>query len=79
VDGERVAAYRAPDGSMLLRSAVCTHMGCVVNWNGAERSWDCPCHGSRFTPAGEVIAGPASSPLEAIVTRPSASQTAPAN
>ena len=65
-DGRKVAAYRAPDGAVTLRSAICTHMGCVVAWNTAERTWDCPCHGSRFTPEGDVIAGPAESPLEKI-------------
>jgi glycine/D-amino acid oxidase-like deaminating enzyme/nitrite reductase/ring-hydroxylating ferredoxin subunit len=63
LDGERVAAYRADDGEVRVRSAVCTHMGCLVAWNTAERTWDCPCHGSRFTPNGDVIAGPAESPL----------------
>jgi glycine/D-amino acid oxidase-like deaminating enzyme/nitrite reductase/ring-hydroxylating ferredoxin subunit len=63
LDGERVAAYRAPDGSVSVRSAVCTHLGCIVHWNPAERTWDCPCHGSRFAPDGSVIAGPAESPL----------------
>jgi Rieske Fe-S protein len=45
-------------------SARCTHMGCLVAWNTAERSWDCPCHGSRFDPDGNVLQGPAVSPLE---------------
>jgi Rieske Fe-S protein len=61
--GEKVAAFRDSDGTLAVRSAVCTHMGCLVAWNDAERSWDCPCHGSRFTPGGEVIAGPAQDPL----------------
>lgn len=63
IDGERIAAYRHPDGSVSARSAVCTHMGCGVQWNLAEQTWDCPCHGSRFTVEGEVIAGPAEAPL----------------
>ena len=62
-EGQTVAAYRDEDGVLSLRSATCTHMGCHVGWNPAERTWDCPCHGSRFTPRGEVIAGPAESPL----------------
>lgn len=62
-DGAKVAAYRDESGAAVLRSATCTHMGCVVGWNEAERTWDCPCHGSRFTPNGDVIAGPAGSPL----------------
>ena len=61
--GELVAAYRDLDGRMLTRSAICTHMGCLVDWNTAERTWDCPCHGSRFKPDGSVISGPAESPL----------------
>jgi glycine/D-amino acid oxidase-like deaminating enzyme/nitrite reductase/ring-hydroxylating ferredoxin subunit len=62
-NGAKVAAYRDADGSISLRSAICTHMGCVVGWNTAERTWDCPCHGSRFKPTGEVISGPAEAPL----------------
>ena len=62
-NGAKVAAYRDTDGSVSLRSAICTHMGCVVAWNSAEQTWDCPCHGSRFTPAGDVISGPAEAPL----------------
>jgi glycine/D-amino acid oxidase-like deaminating enzyme/nitrite reductase/ring-hydroxylating ferredoxin subunit len=61
--GAKVAAYRDSSGATLLRSAICTHAGCVVGWNGAEQTWDCPCHGSRFRPNGEVIAGPAEAPL----------------
>jgi glycine/D-amino acid oxidase-like deaminating enzyme/nitrite reductase/ring-hydroxylating ferredoxin subunit len=61
--GQKVAAYRAPDGVATLVSATCTHMGCIVGWNAAERTWDCPCHGSRFTPQGGVISGPAEKPL----------------
>jgi glycine/D-amino acid oxidase-like deaminating enzyme/nitrite reductase/ring-hydroxylating ferredoxin subunit len=61
--GTKVAAYRDESGATTLRSATCTHMGCVVGWNEAERTWDCPCHGSRFKPNGDVISGPAQSPL----------------
>jgi glycine/D-amino acid oxidase-like deaminating enzyme/nitrite reductase/ring-hydroxylating ferredoxin subunit len=66
LDGRRVAAYRASNGDVTLRSPICTHMGCTVGWNAAGRSWDCPCHGSRFSPTGEVIAGPAESPLSPV-------------
>jgi Rieske Fe-S protein len=59
----KVAAYRDADGKVHKRSAVCPHMGCIVRWNDAENTWDCPCHGSRFKPTGEVIAGPAESSL----------------
>jgi Rieske Fe-S protein len=63
VAGEKIAAYRSDSGSLTLLSPVCTHMGCLVRWNGTEKTWDCPCHGSRFKPRGEVLAGPAESPL----------------
>ena len=63
IKGQRVAVYRDERGKTVTRSAVCTHMGCLVDWNDAERTWDCPCHGSRFKPDGSVIAGPAESPL----------------
>ena len=62
-NGAKVAAYRDSAGKVTLSSAICTHMGCTVGWNAAERTWDCPCHGSRFKPTGEVISGPAEAPL----------------
>jgi glycine/D-amino acid oxidase-like deaminating enzyme len=55
----KVAAYRDATGALHERSAVCPHLGCIVAWNPAEKSWDCPCHGSRFDKFGEVINGPA--------------------
>jgi Rieske Fe-S protein len=64
VDGKKVAAYRDNDGKLSLCSPVCTHLKCIVGWNDAEQTWDCPCHGSRFKPTGEVISGPAEEPLE---------------
>lgn len=57
--GRDVAAYRNEDGTVSAVSARCTHMGCLVSFNGAERTWDCPCHGSRFDIDGRVIEGPA--------------------
>jgi len=65
-NGKKVAASRSEDGNLLVRSAVCPHMGCIVAWNSAEKTWDCPCHGSRFTASGDVIGGPAESPLEEV-------------
>jgi glycine/D-amino acid oxidase-like deaminating enzyme/nitrite reductase/ring-hydroxylating ferredoxin subunit len=66
VDGQPAAVYRGLDSKITIRSAVCTHMGCYVHWNTAERTWDCPCHGSRFKVNGDVIAGPAETPLAEI-------------
>ena len=63
-DGEKVAGHRRDDGTLVAVSTRCTHLGCQVKWNSAERSWDCPCHGSRFAPEGDVLQGPAVRPLE---------------
>jgi glycine/D-amino acid oxidase-like deaminating enzyme/nitrite reductase/ring-hydroxylating ferredoxin subunit len=60
----QVAAYRDESGTLHAVSAVCTHLGCIVNWNPAEKTWDCPCHGSRFGFDGGVIHGPAIQDLE---------------
>jgi glycine/D-amino acid oxidase-like deaminating enzyme/nitrite reductase/ring-hydroxylating ferredoxin subunit len=59
IKGEKFAAYRDENAELHLVSAVCTHMKCIVNWNEEAKSWDCPCHGSRFTVDGQVIEGPA--------------------
>jgi glycine/D-amino acid oxidase-like deaminating enzyme/nitrite reductase/ring-hydroxylating ferredoxin subunit len=64
--GRKVAAYRDEKGAVTLCSPVCTHLKCIVAWNPAEKTWDCPCHGSRFQPSGEVISGPAEEPLEKV-------------
>jgi glycine/D-amino acid oxidase-like deaminating enzyme/nitrite reductase/ring-hydroxylating ferredoxin subunit len=63
-NGEKVAGYRDDDGHLHAVSPVCTHLGCQVNFNRAERSWDCPCHGSRFAVDGTVLQGPAVHRLE---------------
>lgn len=55
----KIAAYKKEDGTIVRRSAVCTHLGCLVHWNSFEKCWDCPCHGSQFAPDGEVLNGPA--------------------
>jgi glycine/D-amino acid oxidase-like deaminating enzyme/nitrite reductase/ring-hydroxylating ferredoxin subunit len=68
----RVAAYRRPAGDVVLLSAVCPHMGCIVRWNAAERTWDCPCHGSRYRPEGGVISGPTTRGLAAFDREPEA-------
>lgn len=58
-DGKRLAVYRDEDGNTHAMSPVCTHLKCIVAWNDALKSWDCPCHGSRYDPMGHVIKGPA--------------------
>jgi len=59
----KIAVYRDEQGRVHRCSAVCTHMGCIVHWNSLEKCWDCLCHGSQFAPGGEVLNGPAVSPL----------------
>jgi nitrite reductase/ring-hydroxylating ferredoxin subunit len=61
-----VAAYRDEQGELHKVSAVCTHLKCIVTWNNAERSWDCPCHGSRFDVEGRVLQGPAVKDLDRV-------------
>src|SRR6185295_12200653 len=60
----KVAVYRDAQGTTHEMSAVCRHLGCIVNWNTLENTWDCPCHGSRYDARGKVIQGPANSDLE---------------
>ncbi|MFC5461818.1 FAD-dependent oxidoreductase [Massilia niabensis] len=62
----KLAMYRDAAGDLHALSATCTHLGCVVHWNSAERSWDCPCHGSRFDVEGRVLHGPAARALERV-------------
>ncbi|MES2375966.1 MAG: FAD-dependent oxidoreductase [Bacteroidota bacterium] len=68
VNGEKIAAYRDDEGTIHALSPVCTHAGCIVNWNGEEKSWDCPCHGARYDIKGRVLTGPATKNLQPINT-----------
>lgn len=63
MDNKRTGAYKDEDGNLHLVNTTCTHMGCELNWNNGERSWDCPCHGSRFSVDGDILEGPAVKPL----------------
>lgn len=64
--GRRIGAYKDHDRELHTVDTTCTHMGCEVEWNHGDRTWDCPCHGSRFSIKGEVIEGPAEQPLQQI-------------
>lgn len=66
VDGKRAGAYKDPDGKLFIVDTTCTHLGCEVEWNSGDRTWDCPCHGSRFSIVGDIINGPAEQPLKKI-------------
>src|SRR5437868_1414211 len=67
VDGKKVAAYKDQKGKLITLSPVCTHMGCIVGWNNTDKTWDCPCHGSRYEANGTVKKGPAKKNLTQIV------------
>ena len=64
LEGEKVGVYKDDAGKVTAVNATCPHLACIVNWNSAEKSWDCPCHGGRFTCDGKVIQGPAVKDLE---------------
>lgn len=64
--GRRAGAYKDKEGKVHTVDTTCTHMGCELQWNSGERTWDCPCHGSRFSYKGEVVEGPALKPLEVL-------------
>ena len=66
VDGRQLAVYRDEEGNTYELSPRCTHMGCTVDWNDSAKTWDCPCHGSRFGFDGSVVRGPAAEPLERV-------------
>ena len=61
---KKYAVYKEENGKTHVLNATCTHLGCVVQWNSGEKTWDCPCHGSRFDAFGIVINGPAKKNLE---------------
>lgn len=61
---KKIAVYKDEDGKIHTISPKCTHMGCTVGWNNKEKTWDCPCHGSRYNKYGKVINGPAPRDLE---------------
>lgn len=63
-NGKRAGAYKDENGKLYIVDTTCTHLGCECEWNHAEKSWDCPCHGSRFSYAGDVIEGPAKKALK---------------
>jgi glycine/D-amino acid oxidase-like deaminating enzyme/nitrite reductase/ring-hydroxylating ferredoxin subunit len=63
---KKLAMYRNEQGELHTHSAVCPHLGCIVAWNSTEKTWDCPCHGSRFAPEGRVLNGPANTDLEEV-------------
>ena len=67
LNGKRMGAYKNEQGKIFIVDTTCTHMGCELEWNNGERSWDCPCHGSRFGVTGEVLTGPAKKPLKQII------------
>ncbi len=64
INGQRKGAYKDENGKLYIVDTTCTHVGCECHWNNSEKSWDCPCHGSRFSYTGEVLEGPAEKPLQ---------------
>lgn len=66
INGKRAGAYRDNHGKLHIVDTTCTHLGCELNWNSGEQTWDCPCHGSRFSYTGEVVEGPAEKALNQI-------------
>nr|WP_263323207.1 FAD-dependent oxidoreductase [Neobacillus sp. Marseille-Q6967] len=65
-NGQRAGAYKDKNGKLYIVDTTCTHLGCECEWNHAEKSWDCPCHGSRYSYAGDIIEGPALKPLKKV-------------
>lgn len=71
MNGRRAGVYKNKEGKVVMVDTTCPHLGCEVNWNQGERTWDCPCHGSRFSADGAVIDGPAQKPLRKIYSEES--------
>ena len=69
----KVALYRDEAGKLYRRSALCPHVGCIVEWNPSDKSFDCPCHGSQFDCYGRCIAGPSTVDLEELASQPAPS------
>ena len=67
LDGQKLGVYKAADGTLYAVDVRCPHLGCQLEWNPDEKSWDCPCHGSRFDMWGKLLSGPAQTGLEADV------------
>ncbi|MDC3412970.1 FAD-dependent oxidoreductase [Terrihalobacillus insolitus] len=63
INGKKIGVYRNLSGEVTMVDTTCTHLGCEVEWNQGDRTWDCPCHGSRYKPTGEIVEGPAKRPL----------------
>jgi Rieske Fe-S protein len=62
----KIAVYKHANGKITKHSAICPHLKCVVHWNPTEKTWDCPCHGSRFSCDGKVLIGPAVNNLPSV-------------
>ncbi|MFH1295462.1 MAG: Rieske 2Fe-2S domain-containing protein [bacterium] len=63
VNGKKAAVYRKSEAENVILSPVCTHLGCQIGWNSTDKTWDCPCHGSRYYAEGGVKQGPTTKPL----------------
>lgn len=74
MDGEKLGVYKAADGTLYAVEPRCPHLGCQLEWNPDERSWDCPCHGSRFDFRGRLLSGPAQEGLAAVQEQPLATR-----
>ena len=68
-EDKKIALYKDEQGTLHAIDPICTHLQCEVKWNSAEKSWDCPCHGARYSYEGKVITGPADHDLEMIEIR----------